>query len=97
MYSICYLRISFKDSSSTIIWIWCNNSNTVTFKQNFDVIPRTIEADLNSGYLYTLALLTMEPLEIEKKFNETIGPEAFLFYTVLVLTIAAMVNKRKKR
>lgn len=90
-------RINFKDSSSTIIWIWCNNSKTVTFKQNFDAIPRTIEADLNSGYLYTLALLTMEPLEIETKFDETTGLEANFFYTVLVLAIAPVVYKRKNR
>ncbi|MHA2245715.1 MAG: M1 family metallopeptidase [Candidatus Hodarchaeales archaeon] len=91
------LRINFKDSSSVIIWTWCNNSNIVTFQQNFDALPRTIEADPNSGYLYTLDLLTMKPLEIETKFDETTGLKADFFYPIVVLIVSTAVFKRKSR
>lgn len=57
-------EITFFDGSKTTIWIWCNNSEVVTFGQIFEKKPKTIDADRSSGYFYTLDLYTMEYIDI---------------------------------
>ncbi|UCE12641.1 MAG: hypothetical protein JSV04_10660, partial [Candidatus Heimdallarchaeota archaeon] len=64
-------EITFYDGSKTTIWIWSNNSDIVTFEQNFEKKPRTIDADRASGYFYTLDFYTMEYIDITSILTTT--------------------------
>lgn len=91
-------RVSFSSGSDLLIWIWCNNSDPVTFHQSFDKKPITIETEPTSGYLYTLGLLTMDPISIQDRSStdQTTGvSDGFLIPLLSVLIISAIILRKR--
>ncbi|UCE14420.1 MAG: M1 family metallopeptidase [Candidatus Heimdallarchaeota archaeon] len=86
-------QFNFRDGTKSLIWIWCNSTETTTFTKIFEKQPTSIEVDVTSGYLYTLQLLNMDSFPIENKFTETIN----FSFPLLFLMLIAFLMRRKRR
>ncbi len=88
--------VSFSDKPNILIWIWCNDSSPITFHKTFPEKPVSISIDPNSGYLYSLTLLLMNPLILEPTTTSSRTTGFIFSMSILVLVVVFLMRKRTK-
>ena len=86
--------ISFSDRPNKLIWIWCNDSIPIKFSQTFTGKPVSLSIDSNSGYLYPLALLLMNPLIFASNTTSNKITGFIGLMPILVLGLVLLMKKR---